>query len=180
MIQTRSARAAFTLIELLVVLSIVALLASLLLPVMHGVLGKARSTECASNLRQVGLAVNAWATDHDNYFPKIETDPNGTVQVYDADDNARSLVETLGGYGLDPRFVQCPTDIHTTRYFQNKGSSYEWRPIVDGEKVNGPKIYGRRGAFTVPASRIRICLDYERIHNGQQNRLYADGHVRGF
>ena len=180
MISSRPARAAFTLIELLVVIAIIALLASLALPVTEGVLAKARSTQCASNLGQVGIAVNAWATDHDNYFPRIETDPKGEVQVYDADEKATGLVETLKGYGLDARFTQCPTDVKTTHYFQNKGSSYEWRPILDGEKVSSPKVYGRRGAMTVPASRVRICLDYERIHNGQQNRLYADGHVRGF
>ncbi len=180
MIPTRRARSAFTLIELLVVIAIIALLASLLVPVSEGVLAKARSTQCASNLRQVGIAVNAWATDHENYFPRIETDPRGQVQVYDADEKATGLAETLQGYGLDARFVQCPQDTKTTRYYQTKGSSYEWRPVLDGEKVSSPKIYGRRGAMTVPASRVRICLDYERIHNGQQNRLYADGHVRGF
>jgi prepilin-type N-terminal cleavage/methylation domain-containing protein/prepilin-type processing-associated H-X9-DG protein len=173
-------RSAFTLIELLVVIAIIALLASLLVPVTNGVLDRARSTQCASNLGQVGVAVNAWATDHDNYFPLIETDPQGNVQVYDADQHATGLLDTLKPYGLDVRFVQCPVDMKTTQYFQKKGSSYEWRPILDGEPVSNPVVYGRRGAFTVPASRIRICLDYERIHNGQQNRLYADGHVLSF
>lgn len=180
MIPNRRARCAFTLLELLVVIAIIALLASLALPVTEGVLAKARSTQCSSNLRQVGVAVLAWATDHDNYFPRIETDPQGQVQVYDADEKVAGLVETLRGYGLDARFVQCPTDLKTTRYFQTKGSSYEWRPILDGEKVSNPKVYGRLAGMPVPASRIRICLDYERIHHGQQNRLYADGHVRGF
>ncbi len=177
---SRCHRSGFTLIELLVVLAIIALLASLIIPVSNGVMEKARSTQCASNLGQVGIAVNAWATDHDSYFPRIETDPQGQVQVYDADEKATGLVDTLKPYGLDARFVQCPQDLKTTQYFQKKSSSYEWRPILDGESVVNPKVYGRRGAFTVPASRIRICLDYERIHNGQQNRLYADGHVRGF
>ncbi|HEX8297451.1 MAG TPA: prepilin-type N-terminal cleavage/methylation domain-containing protein [Chthoniobacteraceae bacterium] len=170
----------FTLIELIVVIAIIALLASLLLPVTGSIMEKARSSQCSSNLRQVGIAVSSYATDHDNYFPKIETDPNGDVKVYGPDEEVKSLVETLKHYGLDERFVQCPSDLKGPNYFKKKGSSYEWRPYLDGEKVNNPVMYGRRGAMAVPASRIRICLDYTPIHNGQQNRLYADGRVRGF
>lgn len=180
MTRAPSHRAGITLLELLVVIGIIALLAGLLLPVAESVLAKARSTECASNLRQVGMAVHAWATDHGGYFPRIESDPAGEVKVYDEDQSAKGLVETLKPYGLEERFVQCPTDLKTTQYYQKLGSSYEWRPIVDGEQVNNPKVYGRMGAYPVPASRIRICVDYERIHHGQQNRLYADGHVRSF
>ena len=172
--------AAFTLIELIVVIAIIALLASLLLPVTGSILEKARSTECASNLRQVGIAVNTWANDHDNYFPRIETDPKGEINVYGPDEQAKGLLETLKPYGLSDKFVQCPSDVRGPNYYGQKGSSYEWRPVLDGEKANNPMIYGRRGALTVPASRVRICIDYTPLHNGQQNRLYADGHVRGF
>jgi len=61
-------RDGFSLIELLVVISIVALLASLLLPAIGMVKRQAKSSHCQSNLRQIGLA-NTYAQDFDGLFP---------------------------------------------------------------------------------------------------------------
>ncbi len=60
---------AFTLIELLVVISIIAVLAGLLLPVLGKVQDGANSTKCASNLRQIGVAISAYGTDNDGSLP---------------------------------------------------------------------------------------------------------------
>ncbi len=53
-----------TLIELLVVVSVVALLLSVLLPSLGSARGQARAALCASNLRQLMLAVHLYAHDH--------------------------------------------------------------------------------------------------------------------
>lgn len=60
----------FTLIELLVVISIIAILAALLFPVFAQAKNAARAVACASNMRQMGLAMQLYLTDNDDmWFP---------------------------------------------------------------------------------------------------------------
>lgn len=60
---------AFTLIELLLVIGIISILAAMLFPVFLKVQGRARQTACASNLRQIGIAITLYAQDNDDFFP---------------------------------------------------------------------------------------------------------------
>ncbi len=62
-------RSAFSLIELLVVISIIAVLASMLMPAIAMVREAALTTKCLSSLRQCVLAVNAYAGDNDGILP---------------------------------------------------------------------------------------------------------------
>jgi prepilin-type N-terminal cleavage/methylation domain-containing protein/prepilin-type processing-associated H-X9-DG protein len=64
---------AFTLIELLVVISIIAILASLLLPAIKMVRVSAQASRCASAQRQVGMAVQAYGMDWEGMLPRLKT-----------------------------------------------------------------------------------------------------------
>jgi len=64
---------AFTLVELLVVIAIISLLMSMVLPATAGARRLARSTSCSSNLRQIGMVMEKYRLDYDDYYPTALT-----------------------------------------------------------------------------------------------------------
>lgn len=87
---TMRPRAAFTLIELLVVIAIIAILAGILFPVFASARAAARRTVCISQLRQLGLALQMYRQDWEE-FPLHLSDVNAA-------------------YVRDPRIFLCPND----------------------------------------------------------------------
>lgn len=185
----RSLRA-FSLIELIVVIAIVGMLAVMAVPELGRVQDRAQSVTCVNNLRQIGVAVLSYVGENDNTYPEIE--PNEIDPVYDDKNPAeegteefevKPLYATLEPYGLTTNVLKCPADIRgkgDAIYFNERGSSYQWRITVDGENATAPMVYGGRRGFGVRVakpSRVTIATDFLPIHSGRMNRLYADGHV---
>ena len=62
-------RKGFTLIELLVVIAIIAVLISLLVPSIQGAMERGREIGCRNNLRNIGIAMLAYASDNHGSLP---------------------------------------------------------------------------------------------------------------
>jgi prepilin-type N-terminal cleavage/methylation domain-containing protein/prepilin-type processing-associated H-X9-DG protein len=60
----------FTLIELLVVIAIIALLMGILMPALQRARKQSKGVVCRSNLKQVGMAANLYAEDHNLFIPR--------------------------------------------------------------------------------------------------------------
>ena len=60
----------FTLVELLVVIGIIALLISILLPSLNKARETANKVKCGNNLKEIGTAMQLYANDNHQFFPK--------------------------------------------------------------------------------------------------------------
>ncbi len=108
-------RSAFTLAELLVVIAVIGILIALLLPAVQSARAAARRSQCASNMRQIGLAIHQYANDHRGRFPLL------------AHDNPleKSWLQTLDPYLEDMDQVRlCPEDHERIELASNRITSY--------------------------------------------------------
>lgn len=146
---SRKARG-FTLIELLIVIAIIAILASILFPVFARARENAKRTSCASNLKQMGLAIMQYVQDYDEMLPIVvsqETDlalinSVGVGQVYNQQ-NHWGWIEATFPYVKNTQVYLCRSDTFS-RVANVRGSSYAmnrylgWRLARDpNATVNG-------------------------------------------
>jgi len=181
----RSFQRGFTLIELLSVITIIAILAGLLLPVSSSIITRAHDTQCANNLRQIGIAANAAAADNNNTYPIIEIDPTTQMVANVLQTGALPMGQALAPYGITAKILICPADAALPtppgpEYLQMNGSSYMWAPYSEDNSANTPTII-RRGIpggggasgtqgramvnqVSVPPSRVQLCSDWTAVH----------------
>ncbi len=112
---------AFTLIELLVVITIIAILASIALPVFNGVTERANQTKDLSNAKQIGLAAKLFATDNNGNFPSKT--PSGDYNT------AADLA--AGGFSNDAFWWLFPNYLQSEDIFTVPGS--KWSVGVDNK-----------------------------------------------
>jgi prepilin-type N-terminal cleavage/methylation domain-containing protein/prepilin-type processing-associated H-X9-DG protein len=97
-------RRGFTLIELLVVIAIIAILAAILFPVFAKAREKARQISCASNEKQIGLAIIQYTQDNNEIMPIFATF-DGTNKV--------SWAIGVQPYIKSTQLFKCPSNSNT-------------------------------------------------------------------
>ncbi len=104
-------RGHFTLIELLVVVSIISILASMLLPA----LGRAKEASyravCASNLKQMHMAITPWAEDHNSWLPAAQSCPWGNRPNWVNTMYLYHFFQLVDDYGLSTKMFACPSNL---------------------------------------------------------------------
>ena len=165
---------AFSLIELLVVIGIIGVLASLLMPAFGRAKGKAKDTQCISNLRQIGIGLCIYADENQGKLPFAERRPTTPVNPTNI---LPRIVDVLSNQvGGAVAVFRCPRD--RSGWFEKEGSSYEWNYQANGQPIVLPGVIS---GIQMTAEKARLMYDYENFHpggpNGTKNVLHGDGHV---
>lgn len=164
----------FTLIELLVVIAIIAILASILFPVFAQAREKARQSACISNLKQIGLALQMYATDYDELLPLANEYPAAPPPADGYHQGPPGIFEVLEPYTKNQQIFRCPSD--RDRMWEQQGTSYDYGfGLLDigmpPQMMDSP--WGGEPSKTLLAG------DYSPDwHTMGSVMLYADGHVK--
>ncbi len=203
-------RRAFTLVELLVVVAVIGLLISIVVPSMSKARGSAKRAVCASNLRQVGIALRAYLGSNNDRMPYASYMPS--ISPFPLEDpNATYIAEVLKhDTSEQDKVFKCPNDVTPNdrpepninkTYFESERSSYEYRGALPWGPDGSRRLAGRTVEEYVqaqraehadhpehpitPVSSVWIFRDFTNFHAsagtpGARRYLYIDGRVTDF
>ena len=100
----------FTLIELLVVIAIISILAAILFPVFARARESARRASCASNLKQMGLAIVQYTQDYDETYPYLLEGNSGALKGGHFRKNFPIWADSVFPYVKNYQIFFCPSN----------------------------------------------------------------------
>jgi type II secretory pathway pseudopilin PulG len=120
-------RRAFSLIEVLAVIALLIGLVALLLPAVQQARQAAIHTKCINRLKQLGLAVHGYASDHDGRIPALDGgmtnphDPNSRTETRTYFALVRYIEQEMRPTQVIPHY-QCPLDPGLTSHTAKVGN----------------------------------------------------------
>jgi prepilin-type N-terminal cleavage/methylation domain-containing protein/prepilin-type processing-associated H-X9-DG protein len=123
---TSSRRVGFTLVELLVVIGIIAVLVSILLPALNRARAQAATIACASNLKQVGIAIMMYRNANQDWSPPLGRYYSGSWAANGTADHNQRWFNWLEVYTKTYRVFNCPTINEGTSWSGQRG----WTTMV--------------------------------------------------
>jgi len=158
-------QAAFTLVEIMVMIVIMGIVAALVFPAVASSKQAANNAKCVSNLRQIGIALAAYAGDHDGVlFPGACLDDTGTYNWFQCLD-----MEYMGGSPTNqysdtrPAWQLCPSKKFPDDPTYNKnnkwyliGYGWNWYDAELGYLPSWPGYNPRLSQITRPTHTIVV------------------------
>lgn len=156
----------FTLIELLVVIAIIAILAAILFPVFAKAREKARQTACASNEKQIGLAIIQYVQDNDEIMP----------MRYSSYPPEVSWRATLQPYVKNTGIFQCPSNpSNNLPDLGSDGGNASYAVARYDSGSGGPFRDGSTGP--IPVSLAAIQAPATVLEAGESTARYSELHI---